>query len=519
MTDRSWMPEAADVVAWGAGSRDSQSVAQVSAFSRSESIATRQAHSFDTGHGPMQIPELRQESFCVANLGDRICSLAACNAESSADVVCAAGVASPATTQVSDEEWEGGSSIQVWLFHPDGGATCQFELTHEGAKTDALAWCPAREAFPAPADKKDLHTDRTGLLLAVCSNTSVCIWAIPKQVLQLKPAEAANDGQCKLALRPKVTIGRAQLAQQAPTAAAWSPHPPCNQLLIGTSNGNVAIMDLHGAGSPSAPGVSPVSVVHIGGSTIRCLAWSPCTATSTHEDGASTCFAVAAGQGQTAVLDCDEPQTVVLDLSLGGPGSSANGMLWLPGAGCSILALGTQAGQLRRVPMAQAASLSLFANLAKPIDGVCALAYSHALKLIGYSTGGGLVAVLACAARVNVKAMASRGQPAKARIIPNAAVCQMSYEHEPSAGEGQWTCTAGVKAKLVAPAETATGLRSCDEKRAGHAKEDALKLAHPWASIPWLAMVDSVDVEGRPSTTCIFSTSGSLLVASRVTHT
>lgn len=131
---------------------------------------------------------------------------------------------------------------------------------------------------------------------------------------------SADDKQ-RLTLRPKVIVTKAQLAHQAPSAVAWSPHPPCSQVLIGTANGNVVIMHLHGADSPSPPSASPVSIVHIGGSMIRCLAWCPHIPASAHEDGATTCFAVGAGQGHIALYDSAEPQTPVMDFSLGGTGA------------------------------------------------------------------------------------------------------------------------------------------------------------------------------------------------------
>lgn len=142
-------------------------------------------------------------------------------------------------------------------------------------------------------------------------------------------------------------------------------------------------------------------------------------------------------------------------------GSTANDLLWLPGAGCSFLAAGTQAGQLRRIPLAQAASLSLFAVLAKPLDGVCALAYSDSLKLVGYSTGAGVVAVLACVARVNAKALANSGLLGMARIVPNAAVCQVAYTKPADAVDNKmhWSLAVGSEAKIIAPAECTTGVQ------------------------------------------------------------
>ena len=142
-----------------------------------------------------------------------------------------------------------------------------------------------------------------------------------------KRGQLLSDDQKRLTLRPKVTITKAQLAYQAPSAVAWSPHPPCCQVLVGTANGNVAIMHLHGADSPSTPSASPVSIVHIGGSMIRCLAWCPRNSSVSHEDGATTCFAVGAGQGQIALFDSAEPQTPVMDFSLGGTGVPSNAPL------------------------------------------------------------------------------------------------------------------------------------------------------------------------------------------------
>lgn len=367
MTDTSWMPEPADVQKLCEASQASRHSARVSTRGKTEVVAARTAISIEIDAGKTQIPDLRQESFVVANLGDRICSLAACNAEdSSADIVCAAGIAAQSAPHIPCEESEGESSIQIWTLHAGGGGTFEFEVAHEGVKTEALEWCPSRIAFPAPLNHPSSSDSRVGLLLAVCGNATVCIWAIPRQADALKPPEPGtcalqecssaagccpcsdavphlrschmcvvhssnsvmykrgqllSDDQKRLTLRPKVTITKAQLASQAPSAVAWSPHPPCCQVLVGTANGNVAIMHLHGADSPSPPSASPVSIVHIGGSMIRCLAWCPRISSVSHEDGATTCFAVGAGQGQIALFDSAEPQTPVMDFSLGGTGA------------------------------------------------------------------------------------------------------------------------------------------------------------------------------------------------------
>lgn len=278
-------------------------------------------------------------------------------------------------------------------------------------------------------------------------------------------------------------------------------------------------MHLHGADSPATPSASPVSIVHVGGSMIRCLAWCPHIPASAHEDGATTCFAVGAGQGHIALYDSAEPQTPVMDFSLGGTGarchperpsfgmdpqyiyilgtdfiefppftesrsgllltlrsiitsahagmicicncagSTANAIVWMPGASCTVMAIGTQAGHIRRIPLAQAASLSLFSLLAKPLDGVCTLAYSHALKLVGYGTGAGLAALVACVARVNVKAVGSGVLHGKAKTVPSAAVCQVEYGRSETVedGAGKWTLSAGIDADIIAPAESTAG--------------------------------------------------------------
>lgn len=140
----------------------------------------------------------------------------------------------------------------------------------------------------------------------------------------------------------------------------------------------------------------------------------------------------------------------------------------MPGASCTVIAIGTQAGHLRRIPLAQAASLSLFSLLAKPLDGICTLAYSHALKLVGYGTGAGLAALVACVARVNVKAVESGVLHGKAKTVPSAAVCQVDYDCSEATvdGAGNWTLLAGIDADIIAPAESTAGTiqstGSCD---------------------------------------------------------
>lgn len=140
-------------------------------------------------------------------------------------------------------------------------------------------------------------------------------------------------------------------------------------------------------------------------------------------------------------------------------GSTPNAMLWLPGAGCTILVVATQGGFVRRIPLAQAASLSLFAQVAKPLESVCTLAYSHVLKLVGYGTGAGLAAVLACVARVNVSAIRSHGLQGTAKTIPTAALCQVNHESNEGDTEdsGRWVLLPGDKVNMDAPAECAVG--------------------------------------------------------------
>lgn len=188
------MPEAADVLKCSEISTPSQDVEHVVALGKSESVAAKLAVSFETIEHGMHIPELRQESFVVANVGDRICSLAACCAgDSSPEVVCAAGASSPQALPIPGEDCgEGEGSIQIWTVHSTVGATFQFEVSHDGIKTDALEWCPSRHAFQAPDGHSCPRDGRVGLLLAVCSNGSVCIWAIPKKADLLKPAEPGN---------------------------------------------------------------------------------------------------------------------------------------------------------------------------------------------------------------------------------------------------------------------------------------------------------------------------------------
>lgn len=196
MTRVTWMPEPTDVLGWSRGSSPSRHSASVSSRGKTETIAAKTAFSFDVEPGRTQIPELVQESFVVANAGDRICSLAACRAEGScADTVCAAGIADATSSHIPCQESEGEGSIQIWMLHERGGGTYQFEVAHEGAKTDALEWCPCRNYFSAVEGHGCSIDSRIGLLLAVCSNATVCVWAVPKLAETLQPPE---PGQCAL---------------------------------------------------------------------------------------------------------------------------------------------------------------------------------------------------------------------------------------------------------------------------------------------------------------------------------
>ena len=78
-----------------------------------------------------------------------------------------------------------------------------------------------------------------------------------------------------------------------------------------------------------------------------------------------------------------------------------NAVLWLPGDDHSFIVTATEAGNIRRISLnPRAVPTTLLSHIASPLHGVLSLAYSHALKLVGYTSGSGDAAVIACIARL-----------------------------------------------------------------------------------------------------------------------
>ena len=117
---------------------------------------------------------------------------------------------------------------------------------------------------------------------------------------------------------------------------------------------------------------------------------------------------------------------------------TVNDMLWLPGDGHSQLLIATEAGSLRRIPLDPAATAStVLSHVATPLHGVLSLAYSSALKLVGYTTAAGDAALLACIARLPVQHLSSRKATAWWHHVPRAMLVsvrckQAAGDPEPS---------------------------------------------------------------------------------------
>jgi hypothetical protein len=115
-----------------------------------------------------------------------------------------------------------------------------------------------------------------------------------------------------------VAVSAAELSHEIPTTAKWSPHAPHDLVLIGTLSGTIAVVRLHGAQGQKEPSHTVSSLVRTGPSAILCFAWSPAPIQQEADHQSSTMFCVCAGQSLVAIYDCKQPQSPVIDLSLGG---------------------------------------------------------------------------------------------------------------------------------------------------------------------------------------------------------
>lgn len=81
---------------------------------------------------------------------------------------------------------------------------------------------------------------------------------------------ARSAGVQAVQLAPRLTLTPADLAGHAPSAMKWSPHFPHSQVLVGTLNGFVAVVELCGAlDGAVAPSATPISVVKVGLSSME----------------------------------------------------------------------------------------------------------------------------------------------------------------------------------------------------------------------------------------------------------
>lgn len=118
-------------------------------------------------------------------------------------------------------------------------------------------------------------------------------------------------------ITPKVELTSEELCGQRATCAAWSPHHPHENVLIGTHEGTVVAVRLAGAlDAAAAPAATVYCSMQLCGASVRCLAWAPphAFAESTAEENASL-FVVGAAQGFLGVYDTRDPGHVALDLT------------------------------------------------------------------------------------------------------------------------------------------------------------------------------------------------------------
>lgn len=135
--------------------------------------------------------------------------------------------------------------------------------------------------------------------------------------------EVSHTGEdiCCLKLRHKVEVPASRLSCESPTCAKWSPHAPCNELLVGTDLGTVAVIVMHEAHGSTGPSFSVCSLVRSGISSVRCLAWAPVQVQhGPVPSNNANLFCVCAGQSVINIYDTRQPQVVALDLSLGATG-------------------------------------------------------------------------------------------------------------------------------------------------------------------------------------------------------
>ena len=104
-------------------------------------------------------------------------------------------------------------------------------------------------------------------------------------------------------------------------------------------------------------------------------------------------------------------------------------MLWLRGDGNSFLITASEAGNLRRIHLDPGAPPStLLSHVVGPFHGLLCLCYSDALKLVGYSSGNGDAAVLACIARMPAQYYFSSKASVWSRFVPRAMLVSSTVQ-------------------------------------------------------------------------------------------
>ena len=128
-------------------------------------------------------------------------------------------------------------------------------------------------------------------------------------------------------------------------------------------------------------------------------------------------------------------------------------MLWLRGDAHSLIITASHSGVLRRISLEPHPAATTLASLAaSSLLGVLSLTYSDALKVVGYTTGGGDAVLVACIARMSMSFMYSPQATQWSKFAPRALAAHFGV----GAG-GARTVATGAAVELEALCEGARG--------------------------------------------------------------
>jgi hypothetical protein len=133
-------------------------------------------------------------------------------------------------------------------------------------------------------------------------------------------------------------------------------------------------------------------------------------------------------------------------------------VLWLLGDEHSLIVAATEAGNLRRISLDPGANgVTLLSQVTSPLHTLICLAYSDALKLVGYTSGNGDAALLACIARMPMRHYFGKAATVWSRFVPRANLVSTG-----AAGEGAYKVLWGASKPCAELYEVPRSACPCD---------------------------------------------------------